>query len=37
MRATPRYDRPGEALEPVPTALAERLRAKAEALDHVVA
>jgi peptide/nickel transport system ATP-binding protein len=37
MRATPRYDRPGEALEPVPTALAERLRAEAEAFDHVLA
>ena len=37
MRATPRYDRPGEALEPVPAALAEQLRAEAEALDHVLA
>jgi len=37
MRATPRYDRPGEALEPVPAALPEQLRAEAEALDHVLA
>ena len=32
MRATPRYDRPGESLAPVPAALATRLRH--EALDY---
>lgn len=33
MRATPRYDRPGDVLESVPPALTARLVAEAEALD----
>ena len=33
MRATPRYDRPGDVLEPVPADLTARLIAEAEALD----
>ena len=33
LRATPRYDLPGEALEPVPAELTARLRAEAEAYD----
>ncbi len=37
IRATPRYDRPADALAPVPVALAERLRAEAEAMDRVLA
>jgi peptide/nickel transport system ATP-binding protein len=32
--ATPRYDRPAEALNPIPTALAARLEAEALALDR---
>lgn len=31
--ATPRFDRPGELLQPVPAALTERLNAQAAALD----
>jgi len=34
MAATPRHDRPGEALTPVPAELVARLTAEAEALDH---
>jgi len=34
MAATPRHDRPGEALTPVPAELVARLTADAEALDH---
>ena len=33
LRATPRYDRPGDVLQPVPAALTARLTAEAEALD----
>ncbi len=33
MRATPRYDRPGDLLQPVPADLTARLIAEAEALD----
>ena len=33
LQATPRYDLPGEALEPVPAELTARLRAEAEAYD----
>ena len=33
MAATPRYDRPGDVLEPVPADLTARLVAEAEALD----
>ena len=33
IRATPRYDRPGDVLEPVPADLTARLVAEAEALD----
>ena len=33
-RATPRYDRPADALEPVPAALTERLLGEAAAYDH---
>ena len=33
LAATPRYDRPGDALVPVPTALIERLKAEAAAED----
>ena len=33
LRATPRYDRPGDVLEPVPADLTARLIAEAEALD----
>jgi peptide/nickel transport system ATP-binding protein len=34
MRATPRYDRPAEALQPVPDALAAALAAEASAYDR---
>jgi peptide/nickel transport system ATP-binding protein len=37
MRATPRYDRPADALEPVPSGLLDRLRDEAEAMDHALA
>ena len=37
MRATPRYDRPADALEPVPAALTERLEDEAEAMDRALA
>jgi dipeptide transport system ATP-binding protein len=34
MKATPRYDRPGDALQPVPAALTEQLNAEARAYDE---
>jgi peptide/nickel transport system ATP-binding protein len=34
MKATPRYDRPGDALQPVPTTLTETLNAEAKAYDE---
>ena len=34
MKATPRYDRPGDALQPVPAALTETLNAEALAYDE---
>ena len=34
MKATPRYDRPGDALEPVPAALTETLNAEALVYDE---
>ena len=37
MNATPRYDRPGDALEPVPTSLTETLLAEAAAYDRGLA
>ena len=33
LAATPRYDRPGEALQPVPSALTEQLWGEAQSLD----
>jgi peptide/nickel transport system ATP-binding protein len=33
MKATPRYDRPGDELQPVPTSLTEALNTEAEAYD----
>jgi peptide/nickel transport system ATP-binding protein len=37
LRATPRYDRPADALEPVPAELLDRMREAAEAMDHELA
>jgi hypothetical protein len=34
MKATPRYDRPGDLLEPVPPALVQELNAAAAAYDR---
>jgi len=34
MKATPRYDRPGDELQPVPAALTEQLNAEARAYDE---